>query len=99
MTDRGLYDKYNTPGGSFLLKPLRDKAARIALRAYAKATDDELLAVDLVKWMDRLDALTEDNRQHADIKERLDDIQREIQPELEAIHKAVRGPGFISDRP
>ncbi len=37
--------------------------------------------------------------EHANIKQKLDDIQREIQPELEAIHEAVRGPGFISDRP
>ena len=53
---RGLYDKYNIPSGSFLLKPERDSAARAALRTYAAVTDNEQLSADITEWVNRLDA-------------------------------------------
>lgn len=60
----GLYAKYNVTKvkdgsivyNSFVLRPEIDPAARIALRAYAKATPSALLAKDIEDWMDELDA-------------------------------------------
>lgn len=54
--ERGLYDKYTTEKGSFLLKPKKDMAARAALRAYAAVTPNDLLRVDITAWIDQLDA-------------------------------------------
>lgn len=60
----GLHAKYNvikiadgTPVfNSFVLLPEIDPAARVALRAYAKSTQNTLLAKDVELWMDELDA-------------------------------------------
>lgn len=35
----------------FVLRPAKDKAAVEALRAYAKATDNDLLAADIYRWV------------------------------------------------
>ena len=35
----------------FVLRPAKDKAAVEALRAYAKATDNEVLAADIYRWV------------------------------------------------
>lgn len=35
----------------FVLRPAKDKAAVEALRAYAKATDNDLLADDIYRWV------------------------------------------------
>lgn len=37
--------------GSFVLRPDKDTAAVVALRAYARATDNETLAADIIKWV------------------------------------------------
>jgi len=49
--EKGLYNKYETECGSFLLKPEVDRAAQVALYAYAGATDNQKLRYDLLKWM------------------------------------------------
>lgn len=58
MTDeRGLYDKYDVRKDGepvedcFVLEPENDHAARMALIAYADATDNEELADDLIEWV------------------------------------------------
>ena len=38
----------------FVLVPEKDRAARIALAAYAEATEDQILAEDLRQWLQRL---------------------------------------------
>lgn len=72
----GLHAKYNvskvvdgTPVfNSFVLRPEIDPAARVALRAYAGATQNALLAKDIELWMDDLDAPTgaESEADHAE---------------------------------
>lgn len=66
--NRGLYNKYqiinrNTgkevDGDYFILKPSNDPAARAALDAYAEATDNEQLAMDITFWMTSLSDLLE----------------------------------------
>lgn len=55
----GLYGKYivrKSDNGEyvdncFVLRPDKDKAAVVALRAYAEATDDKMLAADIVNWV------------------------------------------------
>lgn len=56
--ERGLYDKYEVlkdgepiDGEAFILRPDRDHAARMAIIAYAEATDNEELADDLLEWV------------------------------------------------
>lgn len=61
---RGLYDKYQVvrsatgaalPRGScFVLVPDKDPSARVALAAYAEATDNAALARDIRDWLDAL---------------------------------------------
>ena len=41
----------------FVLRPAKDKAAVEALRAYAKATDNDLLATDIYRWVGSLPEL------------------------------------------
>lgn len=56
----GLYSKYDvvkdgeTVEDCFVLRPDRDPAARVALRAYANTTDDLRLASDLREWLDAI---------------------------------------------
>ena len=38
-------------GGCFVLRPDRDRAAVAALRAYAAATDNDVLATDILNWV------------------------------------------------
>ncbi len=45
------------PDEYFVLVPPRDPAAVSAVRAYAAATYDALLAADLIGWMDDLEGL------------------------------------------
>jgi len=53
----GLYSKYEVRkdgepvGDCFVLEPEDDAAARRALEAYARGTDDEELAQDLRNWV------------------------------------------------
>lgn len=62
----GLYNKYTvinndtgeTVEDCFILKPMEDKAAREALRCYAKATDNEVLSRDLNKWVDKIEVMS-----------------------------------------
>jgi len=65
MTEqKGLYTKYKVfkvdtgaeVGDCFVLRPDRDPVARIALRAYAGATDNPDLATDLELWLAELEA-------------------------------------------
>lgn len=58
--EKGLYNKYkiiNQETGQeatsecFVLKPAKDPAARAALSAYAKATDNQQLAADIIFWV------------------------------------------------
>ena len=62
MSERGLYEKYAvTKDGDpvedcFVLEPADDPAARIALKAYAVATEDDDLAADLFDWLREIDA-------------------------------------------
>lgn len=55
--ERGLYQKYVvTKDGQpveecFVLRPDRDRAARVALEAYAHATDNQNLRDDLLFWL------------------------------------------------
>ncbi len=60
---KGLYKKYlvykadtgeEVKEDCFVLIPAKDEAARKALLAYAKETDDEELREDLLAWMGRL---------------------------------------------
>ena len=51
----GKYTVYKNKDGSlvtdcFILRPAKDPAAVTALRAYAAATDDAELAVDIINW-------------------------------------------------
>lgn len=61
--DRGLYNKYQiikretgqeAEGEYFVLKPVKDPAARAALEAYAEATNNENLRVDLFAWLETM---------------------------------------------
>lgn len=52
----GKYTVYKNKDGSlvtdcFILRPAKDPAAVTALRAYAAATDDAELAVDIINWV------------------------------------------------
>lgn len=55
----GSYDKYTVhyadgrpvTGRCFLLDPETDPAARVALKAYARATTDEKLKFDIAVWL------------------------------------------------
>lgn len=58
--DKGLYNKYQIinretgreeEGDYFVLKPVKDPAARAALLEYAKTTNNEQLAMDIVFWV------------------------------------------------
>lgn len=59
MSEIGLVNKYTvrkTETGElvdecFVLRPDRDPAARVALQAYAAATDNEALAADIRAWV------------------------------------------------
>lgn len=63
MTEgKGLYHKYNVmkqdgtlEPDCFVLKPITDKAARVALVAYALATDDKELSNQLMEWIDKIE--------------------------------------------
>lgn len=55
---KGLYDKYEVyedgepvEGFTFVLKPETDFAARVALKAYADATENEALSDDLIEFL------------------------------------------------
>lgn len=62
MNEKGLYRKYEVVehktgqivNNCFVLEPLADKAARIALDVYAEITNNRLLAKDLRNWMDKI---------------------------------------------
>lgn len=65
---KGLYNKYQiinretgeeSEGDYFVLKPATDPAARAALMAYAEATDNEQLAIDITIWLSSLPELLE----------------------------------------
>jgi len=64
MPERGLYEKYSVQKNGepvedcFVLEPEDDAAARVALKAYAVATEDDDLAADLFDWIRELDATT-----------------------------------------
>jgi len=45
------------PDECFVLIPERDPAACVAMRAYARATTDTLLAAELVSWADRIEGI------------------------------------------
>lgn len=59
---KGLYGKYtviNNDTGEevtdcFVLRPKKDMAARAALKAYARATEDIPLAEDILHWIIKL---------------------------------------------
>lgn len=59
---KGLYDKYlvvrkdsgETVDGCFVLRPVTDTAARVALATYAEATHNPRLAKDVRKWLRQL---------------------------------------------
>ncbi len=61
---RGLYGKHSVvrtstgqtlPEGTyFVLVPAKDPAARVALAAYAEATDNATLAQDIQHWLEQL---------------------------------------------
>ena len=61
----GLYAKYHVTKADgkpieapcFVLVPSKDRAAQVALAAYAWATDDHELRRDLMCWLDRLECL------------------------------------------
>ena len=46
----------------FVLRPAKDKAAVEALRAYAKATDNDLLAADIYRWVGPLPEPSKEER-------------------------------------
>jgi len=61
--NKGLYNKYRVinretgqeaEGEYFVLKPVKDPAARAALEAYAEATNNENLRVDLFAWLETM---------------------------------------------
>ncbi|MCP1134365.1 hypothetical protein NKT34_13755 [Paenibacillus polysaccharolyticus] len=65
--NKGLYNKYTVinretgkeaEGDYFILKPGKDKAARMALLEYAASTDNTLLAVDLYVWVKKLEEIS-----------------------------------------
>jgi len=63
--ERGLYDKYKVIKietneeitDVFVLRPLKDLAARVAILAYARATKNSILARSLEEWMQEYDEL------------------------------------------
>ncbi|MEC0167400.1 hypothetical protein [Paenibacillus graminis] len=65
--DKGLYNKYlifkqngnKVDGDCFVLRPTKDPAARAALMAYAEATDNQQLAMDITVWLSNLPQLKE----------------------------------------
>jgi len=65
-TQRGLYEKYDVRKdgepveGCFVLEPEDDEAALEALKAYAKATDDDDLAADLAYWISDIEGGDQD---------------------------------------
>lgn len=64
-TNKGLYGKYEVRKNGepvedcFVLDPESDPAARVALSAYADATDDDSLAEDLREWLAQFDESAE----------------------------------------
>ncbi|WP_440767599.1 hypothetical protein [Natronorubrum sp. DTA7] len=65
-TERGLHGKFEVykdgdpQDGVFVLKPESDSAARVAVRAYADATDNDALESDLCEWMGGLEECDQD---------------------------------------
>ncbi|TYA10972.1 hypothetical protein FRY98_24715 [Paenibacillus faecis] len=66
--NKGLYNKYQiinretgreVEGDYFVLKPATDPAARAALEAYAEATNNENLKVDLFAWLETMPEFSE----------------------------------------
>lgn len=63
---KGLYSKYTVienetgeeVGGCFVLRPKKDKAARVALKAYAQATDNIQLSEDIIAWLALIENIT-----------------------------------------
>lgn len=62
--DKGLYNKYQiinretgkeAEGDYFVLKPAADPAARAALMAYAQATSNQQLAMDIAFWVSAIE--------------------------------------------
>lgn len=62
--EKGLYNKYQiinretgqeADGDYFVLKPAKDSAARAALMAYADATDNEQLAMEITFWVSSIE--------------------------------------------
>jgi hypothetical protein len=47
----GQFDEYHPVSDVFVLRPTNDPAARAALGAYAKATDNLALSRDLWRWL------------------------------------------------
>jgi hypothetical protein len=56
---KGIYEKYEIKrketgeicDGCFVLRPVTDIAARVGLAAYAEATHNPRLAIDIRKWL------------------------------------------------
>lgn len=48
-------DTGETVENCFVLRPDKDSAARVALRAYANATENKTLAKDLINWVGGID--------------------------------------------
>jgi uncharacterized Zn finger protein (UPF0148 family) len=66
ISQKGLYNKYQiinretgneADGQYFVLKPVNDPAARAALMAYAEASDNQQLAMDITVWVSSLPEL------------------------------------------
>ena len=59
---KGLYDKYQVThkdtgevcDGAFVLRPVTDTAARIALATYAEATHNPRLGKEIREWLKKL---------------------------------------------
>lgn len=64
--DRGIYAKYRVISvetgkeveGCFVLRPQKDKVARLALHTYAKYCGNSLLKKDILEWINDIDSYT-----------------------------------------
>ncbi|MFE4712620.1 MULTISPECIES: hypothetical protein [unclassified Paenibacillus] len=76
--EQGLYNKYQiinretsqeAEGQYFVLNPAKDPAARAALMAYADATDNQQLAMDITFWVSNLPEFAKCDWCDADVKD------------------------------
>lgn len=71
----------------FVLRPQKDAAARAALRAYAAATGNKLLAADIRKWLRELEAETA--KASDELQELIEIYEANIAPMVPVVYHSI----------